>query len=45
MGKPSSGPGNASRARYGNAKPLPSRTVGGDERPRGEWIEVPVPAW
>lgn len=23
---------------------LPSRTVGGHERPRGEWIEVPVPA-
>ena len=32
------------RARQRVTRPLPSRDVGGHERPRAEWIEVPVPA-
>src|ERR1022692_4337312 len=32
------------RARQRVTRPLPSREVGGHERPRAEWIEVPVPA-
>src|ERR1019366_6741883 len=44
MAKPNSGPDNASRAPLRQRKAFPSRDVGGHERPRAEWIEVPVPA-
>src|SRR5437773_9872314 len=44
MAKPSSGPGPRVTRPLRQRKALPSRDVGGHERPRAEWIEVPVPA-
>jgi len=44
MARPNSDPGNVSRALFVNGRALASRDVGGHERPRAEWIEVPVPA-
>src|SRR6202171_1542121 len=44
MARPNSGPGNFGARPLRQRKALPSRDVGGHERPRAEWIEVPVPA-
>src|SRR5215470_2924621 len=44
MAKPSNGPGNGVTRPLRQPKALPSRDVGGHERPRAEWIEIAVPA-